>query len=412
MENRRISIKASDGGEFSGYLALPEGGSGPGLVIAQEIFGVNKVMRLIADRFAEEGYLALVPDLFWRIEPDIDLGYSEEDWERAFELFNTFDVDKGIADMGAALEALAALPECTGGPGVLGYCLGGKLAYLTACRHAPKAAVGYYGVGIDEHLDESDAIDCPTVLHFAGEDKFVPPEAIAKIERHFADNPRVKIYVYPGVDHAFAREGEEHYHRPSALVALSRTLTCFKEAMGPEFDLEAIWDQHTKLEFVDHDAAKTMETMVEEPYVNHVPTMTGGVGKELLHRFYKHHFIPTLPEDTKLTSISRTVGIDRVVDEMIFSFTHTKEIDWMLPGIAPTGKKVEVPLVAIACVRGGKLYHEHIYWDQASVLVQLGLLDPEGLPVAGVETARKVVDESLPSNELMGRWKKSEGKPL
>ena len=412
MESRRISIRARDRGEFSGYLVLPEGGSGPGIVVAQEIFGVNKVMRLVADRFAEEGYVVLVPDLFWRLEPDIDLGYSEEEWERAFELFQAFDVDLGVEDMGAALEALAAMPECTDGPAVLGYCLGGKLSFLTACRHSPKAAVSYYGVGIDEHLAESDGIDCPAVLHLAGQDKFVPPEAVAAIEGHFAGHSRVKIFVYPGVDHAFAREGEEHYNRPAALVALSRTLACFKGVMGPHFDLEALWDQHTKLEFVDHDADETMKTMVAEPYVNHVPTMTGGVGKELLHRFYKYHFIPTLPEDTALTSISRTAGIDRVVDEMIFSFTHTKEIDWMLPGVPPTGKRVEIPLVAIACMRGGKLYHEHIYWDQASVLVQIGLLDPEGLPVAGVETADKVVDETKPSNQLMGRWAESEGKPL
>lgn len=208
MENRRISIPARDDGEFSGYLALPEGGSGPGIVVAQEIFGVNRVMRQVADRFAEEGYVVLVPDLFWRIEPDIDLGYSEEEWQRAFELFQTFDVDQGVEDMGAALDALAALPECTDGPAVLGYCLGGKLSYLTACRHSPKAAVAYYGVGIEESLDESAGIECPTVLHVAGQDKFVPPEAVAAIEGQFADHPQVNVFVYPGVDHAFAREGK------------------------------------------------------------------------------------------------------------------------------------------------------------------------------------------------------------
>lgn len=412
MTAQELTIKAKDGGEFSGYLALPESGSGPGLVIAQEIFGINHVMREAADRFAEEGYVTLVPDLFWRIEPGLDLGYSEEDWQKAFGLFQKFDVDKGVEDMGAALEALAGLDECTDGPAVLGYCLGGKLAYLTACRHQPKAAIGYYGVGIEESLDEAANITCPTVLHIAGEDQFVPPEAIAKIEAGLADHPHVTTYVYPGADHAFAREGEEHYHRPAALMAHSRTLACLKGVMGPHFDLEAIWDAHTGFEFNTRDADATIKTMVAEPYVNHVPTMTGGVGKELLHRFYKYHFIPTLPEDTKLESISRTVGVDRVVDEMIFSFTHTTEIDWMLPGIAPTGKRVEIPLVAIACVRGGKLYHEHIYWDQASVLVQIGLLDPEGLPIAGIETSNKVVDKNLPSNELMTNWPKSEGKPL
>ena len=114
-----------------------------------------------------------------------------------------------------------------------------------------------------------------------------------------------------------------------------------------------------------------------------------------------------MPKDTSLVPISRTIGADRVVDEMIFCFTHDEEIDWMLPGISPTGKTVEIPLIAVVNFRGGKLYHEHIYWDQASVLVQIGKLDPAGLPIAGVETANKVKDKSLPSNTLMARWAES-----
>ena len=152
-----------------------------------------------------------------------------------------------------------------------------------------------------------------------------------------------------------------------------------------------------------------MATMVAQPYVNHVPVMTGGVGYAELHRFYKNHFIPKTPKDTRLVPVSRTVGADRVIDEMLFCFTHDEEIDWMLPGVAPTGKYVEIPLVAIVNFRGDKLYHEHIYWDQASVLVQIGLLDPAGLPVAGQASAAKLVDESRPSNELMARWAESAG---
>lgn len=144
-----------------------------------------------------------------------------------------------------------------------------------------------------------------------------------------------------------------------------------------------------------------MSTMVAEPYVNHIPTMTGGVGYQALHSFYSKHFVNSNPPDTTLMSISRTVGATQVVDELLFSFTHTTEIPWMLPGVAPTGKRVEIPLLAVIKFRGSKLYHEHIYWDQASVLVQVGLLDPALLPVAGVETARKLLDETLPSNTLM-----------
>src|SRR6266851_5032898 len=154
-------------------------------------------------------------------------------------------------------------------------------------------------------------------------------------------------------------------------------------------DLAALWESHCRHEFETRD-----------------------VGHDQLKRFYKYHFIGGNPADTELKPVSRTVGVDQIVDEMLFCFTHTSEIDWMLPGIAPTGKRVEVPLVAIVRFEGDKVAHEHIYWDQASVLVQVGLLDPKGLPVAGVETARKVADNALPSNRLMTRWATSAGKPI
>jgi carboxymethylenebutenolidase len=172
--------------------------------------------------------------------------------------------------------------------------------------------------------------------------------------------------------------------------------------LGPVYDLNALWEAHCYHEFATRDVEAVMPTMVAQPYVNHVPTMTGGVGHDNLKRFYTHHFVNSNPADTKLIPISRTIGADRIVDEFIFSCTHDCEIDWLLPGVAPTGKYFEVPMLAVVCFRGDKLYNEHIYWDQASVLVQVGLLDPEGLPVAGIESARKLLDESLPSNELMG----------
>ena len=179
----------------------------------------------------------------------------------------------------------------------------------------------------------------------------------------------------------------------------------------PEHDLVALWEEHCRHEFETRDVDATMATMVSEPYVNHIPTMTGGVGHDQLRRFYKHHFIGGNPPDTELAPVSRTVGADQVVDEMIFRFTHTTEIDWMLPGVAPTGRRVEVPLIAIVRFVDGKVAHEHIYWDQASVLVQVGLLDPAGLPVAGVEAAQKVMDNSRPSNALMARWAASADPP-
>jgi carboxymethylenebutenolidase len=160
----------------------------------------------------------------------------------------------------------------------------------------------------------------------------------------------------------------------------------------PTHDLAKLWEEHTKCEFVTRDAESTLDTMVDDAYVNHVPVLTGGCGKAALREFYSRHFIPTMPPDTALTLVSRTVGENQLVDEMIFSFTHTQEMPWMLPGVPATHCHVEVPLVAIVQFRDGKLAHEHIYWDQASVLRQVGLLTVPGLPVFGAETARKVLD--------------------
>ena len=167
--------------------------------------------------------------------------------------------------------------------------------------------------------------------------------------------------------------------------------------------LRQLWERHVEYEFSTRNTEDTLATMVEDAYVNHIPVLTGGVGRDELREFYSKRFIPQMPPDTEMTPVSRTIGEDQLVDEMVFKFTHTIPMDWMLPGIAPTGKRVEVPLVAIVRFRDGKLAHEHIYWDQASVLVQIGLLNASKLPVAGVESARKVLDHTLPANALMRR---------
>jgi carboxymethylenebutenolidase len=157
-------------------------------------------------------------------------------------------------------------------------------------------------------------------------------------------------------------------------------------------NLAQVWEQHTAYEFVTRDTEATLATMVDDAYVNHVPVLTGGQGKNALRTFYGRDFITKMPPDTTLTPVSRTVGDNQLVDEMIFSFTHTEEMPWMLPGVPPTNRRVEIPLVAIVRFRGDKVAHEHIYWDQASVLKQIGLLTDPGLPVFGGETARKVAD--------------------
>jgi carboxymethylenebutenolidase len=159
-----------------------------------------------------------------------------------------------------------------------------------------------------------------------------------------------------------------------------------------EHNLGAVFDQHIKHEFEDHDVDATMQTMTKEPYVHHVPVMTGGVGYAGVYNFYKNHFIGKMPADTEIVRISRTVGKDQVVDELMVSFTHDREIDFMLPGVSPTGKYVKLPLVVLMNFKDGKISYEHIYWDQASLLVQVGLLDPKVFPVTGQEQANRLLE--------------------
>lgn len=403
---KTIKIQAPDSSAtFTGYLALPASGKGPGVVIGQEIFGVNANMRAVADFYAEEGYVALVPDLFWRLQPGIELGYTEADFGVAIDLFQRMDVDLAVQDIDASLNALRALPEVEGeGLGYVGFCMGGKLAWLTATRTQAACSVGYYGMGIEHLLDEADKLKGRFVLHMAENDGYCDADARAQITARLAGNDKAELYLYRGVDHAFARVGGMHYDKPASLMAHERSIAALKREIGPHFNLSALWEEHIKHEFGTRDVPATMATMVAEPYVNHIPTMTGGVGAKELSRFYQNHFVHGNPPDMKLIPISRTVGALQIVDEFIMCFTHSTEIDWMLPNVAPTGKYVEIPMLGVIKFRGDKLYHEHIYWDQASVLVQIGLLNPEGLPVAGVETARKLLDETLPSNTLMGRW--------
>ncbi|MCJ1313955.1 hypothetical protein MMC25_007635 [Agyrium rufum] len=222
-------------------------------------------------------------------------------------------------------------------------------------------------------------------------------------------------YVYQETKPGFAERTRDTYSKLHERLAWTRSLEAVRQGFGIKVDLEKVWEEHLALEFAVKDADATMATMVPEPYVNHIPTLTGGIGFKDLRRFYADFFIPSNPPNMALKLLSRTIGTDRVVDEIFISFTHTVEIPWMLPGVTPTGKPVEVALVSVVCIRGGKLYHEHIYWDQATVLVQIGMLDPnlvpsgfEGskkLPVVGREGARKVIDEScVQSNELISGW--------
>jgi carboxymethylenebutenolidase len=228
----RMTINTPDGA-FSAYVARPAKTPSAAVVVIQEIFGVNAVMREITDGLAGQGYLAVCPDLFWRIEPGIELtDQSEAEWQRAFGLYNAFDVDKGVQDIAATIAAVRQDPGCSGKVGAVGFCLGGLLAYLTATRTDVDAAVAYYGVGIDGKLDEAKGLKRPLLMHIAEEDGFVPKEAQAAIIAALRPNPLVEIHTYPGRDHGFARTGGQHYHAGDTATAGRRSLDFFQKSLG------------------------------------------------------------------------------------------------------------------------------------------------------------------------------------
>ncbi len=228
MAGTEITIKAHDGGTFMGYMARPKSGGGPGIVVIQEIFGVNQVMRDICHDLSAQGYVTLCPDLFWRQRPGIQItDKTQAEWDQAFKLFGGFDLDKGMADLTSTLSCLRGL---TGGKvGAVGYCLGGRLAYLMAARTDVDAATGYYGVMLQDHLGEAKKIDKPLLLHIANEDKFVPRETQQKIISGVKGNKNIIVHEYAGQDHAFARVGGEHWNEKAAELANKRTAEFFQK---------------------------------------------------------------------------------------------------------------------------------------------------------------------------------------
>jgi carboxymethylenebutenolidase len=358
MAGQIIEVNLPDGAARA-YVARPGQGGGPGLLVLGDNSVLDPPLRDAADLFAEEGYVVLAPEI------------------------------EAVEDVAPAVAALKALPDRSGEVGGLGFGSGASLLWRAGSEAGLAVIVGYDPPDIAALLTAGTG-DTPVTLHLAGSE---PPPGASDVE----------IFTYPDAGPGFSAKGSRNYNKPAAAMAHTRSVAALRRALGPHYDLAALWEQHCHFEFAERDVPKTMATMVAEPYVNHVPTMTGGVGREALARFYRDHFVNSNPKDTRLIPVSRTIGTDRVVDEVVFCFTHDVEIPWMLPGVKPTGRYVEVPLVAVVAFRGDKLCHEHIYWDQASVLAQIGLLDPATLPIAGAETARKLVDETLPSNELMRR---------
>ncbi|KAM0753501.1 hypothetical protein T439DRAFT_345952 [Meredithblackwellia eburnea MCA 4105] len=334
------------------------------------------------------------------IDPEPLLKWSEEGYcVLGFTVGGEWGLDKVLED---GLKAVQALKEFTEKKvGVVAYeeTLLPQLLTLLPSYPIIKALISFFPLPSPSPI--------PTLLHLPSNTTTttVPPKE--KDTKTYTYDAKSSLFPLP----TFPKE----YDVKDASVCHSRSVAFLKQAntvAGPIFDLEALWDEHTWFEFGDRSVAKTMGTMVAEPYVNHVPTLAGGIGRQALSEFYRDHFIFSNPADIENELISRIVGVDRIVDEFIMHFTHTSMVDWLIPGVPPTGKKLQVPMMAVVCVRGDRLYHEHITWDQATVLKQLAMLPdfvPHGqgtqvrLPVAGVETAVKLRDkDAWVSNELLG----------
>ncbi|KAK1702623.1 hypothetical protein CaCOL14_011861 [Colletotrichum acutatum] len=370
------------GNGISSLSPLSRRGVGPGLILlvpsVDNVLVIQEGVPALPLKWAEEGYTVIA------IQPTAFESGARETLDLAIQTFRKSDK----CDPKDVVGLVAYEPE-----------MWNTVAPILSEFPEIVSTVVYADRAERSSISSSTA---PAVYHFAGKSEGQPLRSKGRTE-----------YFYPAAQSfKFATPFQPHFDYNMDMLSYTRNLTLLKgEMKSPIFDLEAIWDEHTWYEFADRSVEHTMSTMVQEPYVNHIPTLTGGVGRDKLTDFYRHNFIFNNSADTELELISRTIGIDRVVDEFIFKFTHDQELDWLLPGVPPTNKYAEIPFAAVVNIRGDRLYHEHITWDQGTALAQLGLL-PEYLPfpggnlqykvpVAGVETAMKLrARNSVPSNEM------------
>lgn len=228
-----MTIPAKDGGQFQAYVAMPAVLPAPTVIVIQEIFGVNEGIRGKCDWLASEGFIAVAPDLFWRIEPGVQLtDKTDAEWEKAFDLMNLFDMNKGIEDLKAVKHTFRGHAQSTGKVGCMGYCLGGKVAYLMGCRSDINASVGYYGVGIEKILAEANSAKGHVMLHIAEADEYVPMATQQQIHAGLAGNAQFTLHSYPGMSHAFTRQGGKHYDENAAKLADGRTVEFLKKHLS------------------------------------------------------------------------------------------------------------------------------------------------------------------------------------
>jgi carboxymethylenebutenolidase len=230
---RFVTVPAADGGSFRAYLALPPRTPAPGIVMQHTMFGVNDQFRGFCHAYAAEGFVVIAPDLFWRIEPGIELDYAEESYEKGHGYIKIFDKDKGVEDVEATRRFLLALPEHRGKVAAVGYCLGGTLAYLVAARTPIDMAVSYYAIDMEAHFGEIERIRAPMVVHLGTRDAYVKPGAFELIRRTLATRPNFEFHAYAGADHGFARENSKLYDAAAAKLAWARTMAALRRTIGP-----------------------------------------------------------------------------------------------------------------------------------------------------------------------------------
>ena len=227
-----IIVTAADGGTFTAYFALPATTPAPGIVLLPEVFNTNDHILAVVDGYAEDGFVVIAPDVYWREEAGNYLPYTDEGRAKAQSLRGQMDTDQFTTDLGDTIATLTAHEACTGKVGVMGFCLGGKFTYLSSVRHKISAAVSYYGVQIDEHLDEAENLNCPIVMHFAENDPHVPADTVAAVKTRMGDWNNVDVHIYPGTEHGFNRFGYEPYNETQAAIARDRTIAHFRKHLG------------------------------------------------------------------------------------------------------------------------------------------------------------------------------------
>ena len=371
------------GRQLEAFVSVHHSGAGPGILFLPG-GGIDPSMRARADLFAEEGYCVLA----------VDLGEPASS-----------------SDVAEAANLLRAMPQSEGKTIAIGHGSGAALALAAASQAGFDCIVAFDATGVSD--DALSNRPCPAALLFGTMDAADAAGDVERLRANFDAKDGSGIYDFPDAAPQFSLPGRDSWDKRIDSLAHSRALEIIRRIAGPYYDLVGLFAEHVRHEFETLDVDATMATMVDEPYVNHVPTLSGGVGHDLLKRFYKYHFIGQNNKDRDSVTVSQTIGPDRVVLESVVRFRHDEVIDRMYSGIEPTGEYVEIPLVLLVKFRGDRVCHEHIHWDQGSALAQIGVLDATDLPIAGPEAAHKLLDETLPSNQFMlDVWATSEGKPV